>query len=399
VNDLKDRNQAEVINEKVFYLVAGESSGDILGAGLIKELKRRYSAAEFYGIGGPLMIAAGLNSFYPMERLSVMGIAPIIARLPELLAMRRRFTKTIVEHHADCFIGIDAPVFNTQLEYNLKQKGITTVHYVSPSVWAWRENRIYKIVKSVSLMICLFPFELEIYKKHRLPAVCVGHPLADEIPLQTNKEQARAHLGLPIDKKVLAILPGSRGSEMKFLLEPFIKTAQNLAERFPDLNFVIPCANLKRRKQIENYFELNEIELNVKLFDGNSRKVMQAADYVLLASGTATLEAMLLKKPMLVAYKVSSFSYWVYDKLLKVRNFALPNLLANKKLVKELMQENCTVSKLTDEMKRLIDGGTNQQIVGEYNLLHNALRQGGSEKAAQAIADLLESPEAGNKKQ
>jgi len=390
VKDL-DQNHSHTSQErKVFYLVAGESSGDILGAGLINQLKKHYPCAEFYGIGGELMLVAGLNSFYPMDRLSVMGIVPIIARLPELLTMRHRLIKKIVNHQADCFIGIDAPVFNTQLEYKLKQKGITTVHYVSPSVWAWRENRIYKIVKSVSLMICLFPFELAIYKKHQLPAVCIGHPLADEIPLQVNSDEARGQLDLPMDKKILAILPGSRGSEMKFLLQPFIETAQNLAKKFTGLSFVIPCANLKRRKQVEDFFAQNEIELDIKLFDGDSRKIMQAADFVLLASGTATLEAMLLKKPMLVAYKVSSFSYWIYDKFLKIRNFSLPNLLANKKLVKELMQENCTVENLTQALIQLIENGSNEKIINEFDLLHQNLRQGGSEKAAQAITNLLE---------
>jgi len=244
---------------KLFYLVAGESSGDILGARLIDALKTHYPEAEFCGIGGPLMLASGLKSFYPMERLSVMGIVPILARLPELLKMRRRLARTIIAQNTDCFIGIDAPVFNTDLEFKLKKKGMTTVHYVSPSVWAWRENRIYKIVKSVSLMICLFPFELEIYKTHHLPAVCIGHPLAEEIPLQTDVNSMRERLNLPQDKKILAILPGSRGSETKFLLEPFIQTAKKLARKYPQLYFVIPCTNSKRRAQIESFLQQNNL--------------------------------------------------------------------------------------------------------------------------------------------
>lgn len=389
-----DNQQEKNFNkEKLFYIVAGESSGDILGAGLIKELKQKYPNAKFHGIGGALMLQQGLKPFYPMERLSVMGVVPILMRFVELLAMRRRLRKKIIADQADCFIGIDAPVFNTQLEYDLKKKGIKTVHYVSPSVWAWRANRIYKIVKSVSLMICLFPFELDIYKKHRLPAVCVGHPLADEIPLTSENNIAREKLDLSRDEKLLAILPGSRGSEMKFLLEPFIQTAQNLSDKFPELTFIIPCANQKRREQIEKYFTENNISLTIKLVDGNSRLVMQAADFVLLASGTATLEAMLLKKPMVVAYRVSAFSYWVYDKFLKVRNFALPNLLAKKKIVKEVMQENCTVENLTKEVEFLIDGEAKQQVIEEYNVLHQELRQGGNEKAAKAIVDLLDMTE------
>ncbi len=377
-------------DRKLFYLVAGESSGDNLGARLIAALKIHYPEAEFCGIGGSLMLAAGLKSFYPMERLSVMGIVPILARLPELLNMRRRLAKTIVAQQADCFIGIDAPVFNINLEFKLKKKGMTTVHYVSPSVWAWREDRIYKIVKSVSLMICLFPFELEIYKQHHLPAVCIGHPLAEEIPMKTNINAMREQLNLPLAKKILAILPGSRGTETRFLLEPFIQTAEKLAKKYPQLIFVIPCANTGRRTQIENFLQQNNTDIDIKLFNGQSREIMQASDYILLASGTATLEAMLFKKPMVVAYKVSSFSFWVYAKLLKIKNFSLPNLLANKKLVNEFIQNDCTVDNLTTELSRLIECQSFESIIGEYNHLHQNLRLGGSKKAAKAIYELLD---------
>ncbi len=391
MNQINNDNLPVITEKKLFYLVAGESSGDILGARLIEALKIHYPKAEFSGIGGPLMLAAGLKSFYPMERLSVMGIAPILVRLPELVKMRRRLAKTILEHKADCFIGIDAPVFNTDLEFKLKNKGITTVHYVSPSVWAWRENRIFKIVKSVSLMICLFPFELEIYKTHHLPAVCIGHPLAEEIPLQTDTNSIRQQLDLPQGKKILAILPGSRGSETKFLLEPFIQTAENLARKYPQLCFVIPCANSKRRTQIEEYLQQHQTDIDIRLFDGQSREIMQASDYILLASGTATLEAMLFKRPMVVAYKVSAFSYWVYSKLLKIKSFSLPNLLAKKKLVSEFIQDDCTVEALTAELSGLIESQSLNKITSEFNQLHQNLRLGGSAKAAKAIRNLLES--------
>lgn len=390
MNSVNHDNLTLKKEKKLFYLVAGEASGDILGARLIGALKTHYPEAKFSGIGGPLMLAAGLKSFYPMERLSVMGIAPILARLPELLKMRRRLAKTVIAQKADCFIGIDAPVFNTNLEYKLKKKGVTTVHYVSPSVWAWRENRIYKIVKSVSLMICLFPFELEIYKRHRLPAVCIGHPLAEEIPMKTDFNAMRQQLNLPLDKKILAILPGSRGSETKFLLEPFIQTAEQLTKKYPKLSFVIPCANASRRTQIENFLQQNKIDIDIKLFNGQSREIMQASDYILLASGTATLEAMLFKKPMVVAYKVSSFSFWVYAKLLRIKNFSLPNLLANKRLVSEFIQDDCKVENLTAELSRLIEDRSLELITDQYNQLHQNLRLGGSQKAAKAIYELLE---------
>ncbi len=372
----------------LIYLVAGEASGDILGERLMIALKQRVPQAEFKGIGGPLMKQQGLQEIYPMDRLSVMGVIPILKRLIELLGVRKRLAKQIIKERADCFIGIDAPVFNTQLEYQLKTQGIPTVHYVSPSVWAWRENRIYKIVKSVSLMICLFPFELEIYKKHKLPAVAVGHPLADEIPLHPDVSEMRAQLNLPIDKKIIAILPGSRGSELKFLLEPFLSAAKKLAQQH-DLKFVIPCANEKRKQQIEAYIDCNELNMDVTIVLGKSRELMLASDVVLLASGTATLEAMLLKKPMLVCYKVSSFSHWVYTKFLKINSFSLPNLLARRSIVKELMQEQCNVANIVEEMNRLLRGEQTETLEAEYLNLHKSLKLNGSEIAAQAIVELL----------
>ncbi|MET1254718.1 lipid-A-disaccharide synthase [Aliikangiella maris] len=374
---------------KCFYLVAGEASGDILGARLIRELKNYFPKATFSGIGGPLMMAEGFQSLYPMERLSIMGIVPILKRLPGLLKMRNDLAKHIIEQNPDCFIGIDAPVFNTGLEFRLKHRGIKTVHYVSPSVWAWRENRIHKIAKSVSLMLCLFPFELEIYQRFNVPAVCIGHPLANEIPLSPNTTQARQALKIKPDNLTLAILPGSRGTEVKFLLQPFIETAQNLLQHYPKLQILIPCANYKRRTQIENYLTQLPEAMPVTLIDGQSRLVMQAADLVLLASGTATLEAMLLKKPMIVAYKVSAFSYWVFKKLLKIKQFSLPNLLAGKAIVREFIQQDCTAEKLTEASINLIENKNNLSLEKEYIELHQTLKLGGSQKAAKAIVDLI----------
>lgn len=371
-----------------FYIVAGEASGDILGERLMRALKARYNNPVFKGIGGPLMEQEGLNVVYPMERLSVMGVVPILKRLVELIGVRRRLARQIINEQTDCFIGIDAPVFNTHLEFVLKQQGIKTVHYVSPSVWAWRENRIYKIVKSVSLMICLFPFELEIYKKHKLPAVAVGHPLADEIPLQPDVLEARKKLNLNAQEKVVAILPGSRGSELKFLLEPFIASAEKLAEK-QQLKFVIPCANAKRKEQIDYFLRERAPTIQVTTYLGQSRELMLASDVILLASGTATLEAMLLKKPMLVCYKVSGFSYWVYTKFLKIKNFSLPNLLAGKPLVKELMQDDCQVDNIVKAMSNLLSGVNNNALESEYLELHKSLKLNGSDIAADAIFDLL----------
>ena len=383
-------NHQAIHSTTLIYLVAGEDSGDILGAGLMQSLRVHYPKIIFRGIGGPLMQEQGLECFYPYQRLSVMGVVPILMRFFELVRMRRRLRTTIVKQQANCFIGIDAPVFNTALEDQLTQKGIPCVHYVSPSVWAWRENRIHKIVKSVSLMLCLFPFELAIYKKHGLQAVCVGHPLADDIPLNPDQKTARHALDIGENRLLLALLPGSRGSEVKFLLAPFINTAARLQQTYPKMKFVLPCASAKIRNQIEDYLLQSESKLSIMLTDGGSRNAMLASDLVLLASGTATLEAALLKKPMVVAYKLSNLSYFIYSQLLKIKRFSLPNLLSGKLLVKEFIQNDCTVYNLSTALLDLIERDKEDpNIETEYNSIHEALRQGGSQKAAQAIHNLL----------
>lgn len=378
---------------KKIFLVAGESSGDILGARLIRSLKILLPEAEFSGIGGPLMQSEGFNSLYPMERLSIMGIVPILKRLPELLKMRASLARTIVESKADCFIGIDAPEFNLGLEYKLKRKSIPTVHYVSPSVWAWRENRIYKIGKSVSLMLCLFPFELSIYRRHDIPAICIGHPLANEIPMQPDTQKAREQLAISVNARVVALLPGSRGSEIRYLMEPFYRTAEKLTARYPDIEFVLPCANAKGRRQIEAFLAARSSDTQtvpIRLIDGQSRLVMQAANAILLASGTATLEALLLKKPMLVAYKMSALSLWIFRKLLKIKQYSLPNLLAQKEIVKEMIQEECEPEKLYAQMSQIIDETGNDSRSALFQELHQSLKLGGSDKAAQSIYQLIE---------
>ena len=375
---------------KHFFLVAGEASGDILGARLISALKLIYPKARFSGIGGPLMSAEGFDSLFPMERLSVMGVVPILKRLPELLKMRSKLANLIINSQPDCFIGIDAPEFNTGLEYKLRQHEIKTVHYVSPSVWAWREKRIFKIKKSVSLMLCLFPFELLIYQHHKIPAVCVGHPLANEIDIEPNTSSARNKLKISADELVVALLPGSRGSEVKYLIEPFLKTAILLKQKYPEIQFILPCANEKRRTQVEQYILQENISLPISLVDGESRLVMQAADVVLLASGTATLEALLLKKPMLVAYKMSRLSFWIFKKRLKIKQYSLPNLLAGQAIVKEMIQEDCEPELLFEQLVMLIESREDSPQIESFKVIHQSLMLGGSEKAANAIKEMLE---------
>lgn len=371
-----------------FFLVAGEASGDILGARLIASLKSIYPNASFKGIGGELMQAEGLHSLFAMDRLSIMGVVPILKRLPELLKMRRQLAAMIIQAKPDCFIGIDAPEFNLGLEYRLKRSGITTVHYVSPSVWAWREKRIFKIARSVDLMLCLFPFEQDIYHRHQVPVICIGHPLANEIPLQPDPEPARQALGLSADKPLVALMPGSRGSEIKYLLKPMLDAASLMKTENPQLEFVLPCANPKRRAEIEVALAHEPVQLPLKLVNGQSRLVMQAADAVLLASGTATLEALLLKKPMVVVYKMSGLSFWIFKKLLKISQYSLPNLLAGRALVKELIQDDCQPQSMARAILDLLRQDVNE-VTGEYTRLHQGLMLGGSQKAAEAITRLL----------
>lgn len=374
---------------KVFAMVAGEASGDILGAGLVKALKQRYPDARFVGIGGPKMIEEGFESLYPMDRLSVMGLVEVLGRLPELLRIRKELFKTILELKPDAFIGIDAPDFNLNLERKLKEKGIKAIHYVSPSVWAWREKRVFKIKKSVDLVLCLFPFEVDFYKKYQVPAVCVGHTLADAIPLKTNTQQARIDLALDADKPVVALLPGSRQGEVSKLGQLFLETALQVKQVKPNVQFVLPAANDDRYAQL---VELTQEfpELNIKLLNGQSREAMASADVVLMASGTAALEGMLLKKPLVVSYILSGITAFLVKRMLKQPFVSLPNLLAGKQLVPELLQENATVDKLSNAVLHYLnDQSALDDLQKEFVELHQSLRLDADQAAAVAISKLL----------
>lgn len=374
---------------KVFAMVAGEASGDILGAGLVKALKQRYPEARFVGIGGPKMIAEGFESLYPMDRLSVMGLVEVLGRLPELLTIRKELFKTILDLKPDAFIGIDAPDFNLKLERKLKDKGIKAVHYVSPSVWAWREKRVFKIKKSVDLVLCLFPFEVDFYKNYQVPAVCVGHTLADAIPLKTNTQQARIDLSLDADKPVVALLPGSRQGEVSKLGQLFLETALKIKQAKPDVQFVLPAANDDRHTQlVELMYEFPQ--LDVKLLNGQSREAMASADVVLMASGTAALEGMLLKKPLVVSYILSGVTAFLVKRMLKQPFVSLPNLLAGKELVPELLQENATVEKLSNSVLHYLnDQSALDDLQKEFVELHQSLRLDADQAAAVAISKLL----------
>jgi lipid-A-disaccharide synthase len=372
-------------------IVVGETSGDMLGIGLMKALKKQYPDATFEGIGGPLMEAEGFKSFVPMERLAVMGLVEILGRLFELLKVRKKLVKYWQQNPPDVFIGIDAPEFNTQLEYKLKTSGIKTVHYVSPSVWAWRSKRIHKIKKSVDLMLTLFPFEAKFYQEHDVPVSFVGHNLADSIPFENQADDARQVFNIEPNEKVVCLMPGSRGSEVEKLCPVFLQTAERIAQHNPDVRFILPAANHVRKQQIEQFIEEMKPAAKIEVIDGHSKTCMQAADVILLASGTATLEGMLLKKPMIVSYIVSSITAMIMRRLLKQDFISLPNLLAGREVVPEILQEHATAENLAKAVnERLEDESLIHQLQETFLFIHKQLKRGANEQAALAIVNLLE---------
>lgn len=366
-------------------LVAGEASGDILGSGLMRALKARHPDVEFIGVGGPRMEAEGLASLFPMERLAVMGLVEVLGRLPELLRRRKQLIADLIAARPDVFIGIDAPDFNLGVELKLRQAGIRTVHYVSPSVWAWRQKRVFKIRDACDLMLTLFPFEAKFYTEHQVPVCFVGHPLADDIPLEADRGQARRALGLPEEGAVVALLPGSRGGEVAKLGSLFLDAAERLRVLRPELHFVLPCANAERRAQLEQM--LAGRNLSLTLLDGQSHLALAACDAVLIASGTATLEALLYKRPMVVAYKVAPLTYRILKRLVKSPYVSLPNLLAQRMLVPELIQDAATPDSLAQTLAPLIVDG--QAQTDGFDQIHRTLRRDASARAADAVLELV----------
>ncbi|MFV3089317.1 lipid-A-disaccharide synthase [Pseudomonas sp. GW6] len=365
-------------------LVAGEASGDILGSGLMQAIKQRYPDAEFIGVGGARMEAEGLKSYFPMERLAVMGLVEVLGRLFELLGRRRQLARDLIAAQPDVFIGIDAPDFNLGLELKLRRAGIKTVHYVSPSVWAWRQKRVLKIREACDLMLTLFPFEAQFYDEHQVPVRFVGHPLADAIPQQADRAAARGALDLPQDEPVVALMPGSRGGEVARLGELFLEAAIRLRALRPGVRFLLPCATPERREQLEQMLAGRDLPLT--LLNGRSHEALAACDAVLIASGTATLEALLYKRPMVVAYRVAPLTYRILKRLVKSPYISLPNLLAERLLVPELIQDAATPEALAQAVAPLIDGG---QVQTEgFDVIHRALRRDASQSAADAVLKL-----------
>lgn len=375
-------------------IVAGEVSGDILGAGLIDALKQHYPNARFIGVAGEHMLSAGCETLFDMEELSVMGLAEVLKHLPRLLKRRQQVIDTMLQLKPDVFIGIDAPDFNLTVEEKLKAAGIKTIHYVSPSVWAWRQKRVFKIKRAVDMVLAFLPFEKAFYDRFNVPCRFIGHTMADSIAIEPNRAEACANLNLDPNQRYLAILVGSRGSEVGFLAEPFLQTAQLLKARFPDLQFLVPLVNQKRREQFIEMKARFAPDLELILLDGNARQAMIAADATLLASGTAALEAMLCKSPMVVGYRMKPLTYWLAKRLVKTDYISLPNLLANAPLVPELIQAECNPQNLAKHLgEYLSDEPTAQQKTAELKQrfveLHQQIQCDADKQAAQAVVDLL----------
>ena len=376
-------------------IIAGEVSGDILGAGLIHALKARYPHAKFIGIGGERMIAEGFETLFDMEELSVMGLVEVLKHLPRLLKIRRSIIEQLSALKPDVFIGIDAPDFNLDVELKLKQRGIKTIHYVSPSVWAWRQKRVYKIAAATNLVLAFLPFEKAFYDRFNVPCRFIGHTMADAIPLKPNRDDACQLLNLDPAQRYVAMLVGSRGSEVEFLSEPFLQTAQLLHQRYPDVKFLVPLINQKRRQQFEQIKQRVAPELDMILLDGNARAAMIAAEATLLASGTASLEAMLCKSPMVVGYRMKPFTYFLAKRLVKTKYVSLPNLLADEMLVPELIQEDCNPTNLAEKLSQYLskDKSAVQNrhvLLQRFAELHQRIQCNADQQVAQAVIDLLE---------
>ena len=373
----------------VFAMIVGEASGDILGADLMRSLKKLFPDAIFEGIGGPRMEAEGFQSLYAMERLSVMGFIEPLKRLPELLGIRRSIIKRYRDNQPAAFIGIDAPDFNLTIALKLRHDGVKTIHYVSPSVWAWRQGRIKKIRKAVDLMLCLFPFEADFYRQHGVPVRFVGHPLAGQLSAEPDTLGARKALGLDLKRPVLCIMPGSRAAEVDMLTDVFLACAERVAYKMQGLQIVIPAANEERHKELTARLQ-HRLSPPVQLLKQQSHLAMEASDVVLLASGTTALEAMLLKKPMVVSYKLGALTYRIFSLLVKTPFVSIPNLLANKQLVPELIQGDATAERLSVAVLDGFDGIQGANLKAEFAVLHAQLALESGSIAAIAIAQAID---------
>jgi lipid-A-disaccharide synthase len=367
-------------------LCAGEASGDLLAGSILRAWQQRGTSLDITGIGGDQMQAQGLESLCAIDRLAVMGLVEPLKGLPELLGIRRRLIAQQQRVAPDLFVGVDSPDFNLPIERRLRAAGIPTAHLVSPSVWAWRRGRLQSIRESVDRMLCLLPFEVDIYREAGIDAMCVGHPLVDELQQLPAAEELRVAMGLPSNKTLLAVLPGSREGEVRHLMPVFADAMQLLQARHTNLHFVIPAANAERHKQIESV--LKPAALPVSLIRGQGREVMRCSDAIMIASGTATLEAMLLRKPMVISYRMASLSWGILSRLVKTPHVGLPNVLAGEEIVPELLQHHATASRLADAVSGLLEGDGARQV-GRFDELAGLIGGNFAERSIDALLPLV----------
>lgn len=367
-------------------IVAGEISGDKLGAGLIKAIQKRHPDTQFTGIAGPEMMEAGCQSLFPQEKLAVMGLVEILSHFRELYQIRKQLLNHFLENPPDIFIGIDSPEFNLGLEEKLKQAGIKTVHYVSPQVWAWREGRLARIARSTDLILTVLPFEEDYYKKHQIPACFIGHSLADNIPDTVDKQPAREKLNLPADRKIIALMPGSRAKEWHYHMQLFIQTAIWCAAHDKQIHFVVALVNQKAQDKFEAQLQETGVKLPITLIQNNSYDSISSADAVLTVSGTASLEIMLLKRPMVIAYRMAWLTYLIAQRLVKLPYISLPNLLANEETVPEFIQDQATPKRLGQALLQWLEHPEEvKRLQTRFDAIHKQLRCNASEQAAEAV--------------
>ncbi len=373
-------------------IVAGEPSGDQLAGHLIAALKARLPDAVFFGIGGPTMEAQGFDAWWPMEKLAVMGYVDALKHFREIYGIRQQLKKRLLERRPDIFIGVDAPDFNLGLETQLKSAGVRTIHYVSPSIWAWRGKRIKKIGRAVNRVLALFPMEPPLYEKEGIPVTYVGHPLADAIPLTTDRFAVREKLAMPKNLPVFALLPGSRRGELEKMAATFVQTAKLIRERFlPDAQFVVPLTTRETRLMFETaIYEQQAGDVPFRLLFGHAQDALGAADVSLVASGTATLEAALIKRPMVITYKIAHLSHWIGKRLVYLPYVGLPNVLAGRFVVPEILQDEATPERLAEALvKQYEDKENAEAVAAAFTEIHLQLRQNTAEKAANAVIECL----------
>ena len=373
-------------------IVAGEASGDLLGSHLVAALRARLPQAEFMGVAGPKMQANGVKSLFPMSKLSIIGFHEVLKNLFSLLALRRDLKRTLLAWQPHVYIGVDAPDFNFNIERTLRRQGIATVHFASPSIWAWRGNRIHKIKRAVDHMLLLFPFEKAIYDQAGIPATYVGHPLADTIPLEINVNTARDQLKLSHEATIVTLLPGSRRSELDMHADLFIQTAQHLHTQLPEVKFLAPLATKETRDLFETAVYRNQAQdLPIKILFGHAQEAMAAANCVLVKSGTATLEAALLKRPMVITYRIPKLTYQLVRRRFYLPYFGMPNILAGRFVVPELMQDQATPENLSQAIRTwLEDKAARENLTDEFTKMHQSLRQNTAQLASDAVIGLLQ---------